>query len=181
VLSLDVVVVPLSIAIYQYNTKKIAKMFRPTFWWYQSVILLRRVVVALIMNIIFSTLDKYLAISLANLAFLLLHTLLHPFTHFLDNVFETVSLSILCILSIVLTRYPPPIDEQGLQVVVFLIIVLPWLVMICLIIKDVDFRGIWEAVTIFYRETKDKLISCCCSSSNVKKEDVDMERFKVQV
>ena len=99
--------------------------YRSQVYWWQIVVLLRRVVCVVLATYIITNLQwKMLGFSLLHLLTLLVELQLRPFGIAIDNQVEAVSLILLILLSSFLTANPPPYP-QWLQVVICLLISVP--------------------------------------------------------
>lgn len=100
----------------------------PAAFLWAAVILIRRSTLVAADTGLFGDLTmKYMAFSLLNLLFLLVHLLVQPYRSWLQNHTETASLSVLTVVSIILCAQPPPlataIDDTVTVIVIFTAIV----------------------------------------------------------
>jgi len=81
--------------------------FQDSCYWWQCVILSRRWLIILIDTLLFiNPPAKYMALTIFNFASLMFHMQLQPYRTMTDNRLETVSLTLLTLLSSILTAYP---------------------------------------------------------------------------
>lgn len=69
---------------------------------------------------------KYASFVLLNFLYLMLHALFRPFGRDLENLLETVSLTILVVLSVILTASPPPFPLAA-EIAVSILVLAPLL------------------------------------------------------
>jgi hypothetical protein len=132
--------------------------------FYYPFSLLRRLIIALVSNIIFNDRDKYLSLSICNLTFLICHIICMPYTENIDNYAELLSLLILTVLSISLTHTPPPFDDIQDQLIFFFLILIPTIILLANVLYWLEYRKIYNTIKITISNIINKCLNCKCNN-----------------
>jgi len=119
-------------------------------WWYQSFVLFRRGSVAVIDTfLVLHTGAKFVTFSLMHVLYLLIHLHVRPYHENVDNNLETVTLSLLIVVSALLSLSPPPLTAS-MRVAVALLITVPTVLLLLAIFSRQRLGRFTQALQRFF-------------------------------